>query len=240
MINSGVSDEQFSQFVKDSFTIAGVLRKLNILPKGANYRTVHKRINKLNLDTSHFKAFGWSAGLKRPEFVKDIALYLNNEIPCESHKLKLRLISEGYFERKCYTCNLSEWMNKPIPLELDHIDGNRNNNNLTNLSIICPNCHAQTPNYKNKNRKIIPKKIILCECGNSKNPRSIRCMKCCTNKKTRIKWPNKEELEKLVWQYPMSILSKQLGVSDKSIKKKCNRLKINIPPHGHWLKNINI
>jgi hypothetical protein len=42
-------------------------------------------------------------------------------------------------------------MGQPTPIELDHIDGDPNNNDETNLCLICPNCHAQTPTYKGKN-----------------------------------------------------------------------------------------
>ncbi len=52
---------------------------------------------------------------------------------------------------KCEICNLSEWMGKVIPIELDHIDGNSENNIKENLRLICPNCHAQTETYKGKN-----------------------------------------------------------------------------------------
>lgn len=78
---------------------------------------------------------------------------LNNKVPFQSHKLKKRLLSENYFERKCYNCNLDTWMNKPIPLELHHINGNKNDNSLNNLQILCPNCHALTDNYRSKNIK---------------------------------------------------------------------------------------
>lgn len=54
-------------------------------------------------------------------------------------------------ERKCNICNLYEWNSKPIPLELDHIDGNYQNNALTNVRLICRNCHAQTSNFGIKN-----------------------------------------------------------------------------------------
>jgi len=52
----------------------------------------------------------------------------------------------------CSCCGLEEWMGKKIPLEIDHIDGNAENNDLKNLRILCPNCHAQTDTYKSKNR----------------------------------------------------------------------------------------
>ena len=55
--------------------------------------------------------------------------------------------------RLCWNCKLSEWMGKPIPLELNHINGDRENNKESNLEVICPNCHAQTPTYKVKNIK---------------------------------------------------------------------------------------
>jgi hypothetical protein len=54
-------------------------------------------------------------------------------------------------ERKCEVCGITEWMGRPAPLELDHIDGDPTNNELSNLRLICPNCHAQTEYYKGKN-----------------------------------------------------------------------------------------
>lgn len=52
----------------------------------------------------------------------------------------------------CSICNNEEWMDKPIPLELDHIDGDHTNNERDNLRLICPNCHAQTKTYKGRNK----------------------------------------------------------------------------------------
>ena len=51
----------------------------------------------------------------------------------------------------CEVCGLSEWMGKPIPIELDHVDGDADNNSAENLRLICPNCHAQTETYKGAN-----------------------------------------------------------------------------------------
>jgi hypothetical protein len=51
----------------------------------------------------------------------------------------------------CEICRITEWQGKPVPLELDHIDGHPDHNDKTNLRVICPNCHAQTPFHKGAN-----------------------------------------------------------------------------------------
>jgi hypothetical protein len=52
---------------------------------------------------------------------------------------------------RCEVCGITEWMGRPAPLEMDHKDGDSMNNALDNVRLICPNCHAQTRNYKNRN-----------------------------------------------------------------------------------------
>ena len=52
----------------------------------------------------------------------------------------------------CWECGINEWNGKPITLELDHIDGNADNDDFNNLRMLCPNCHSQTPTFKNRNR----------------------------------------------------------------------------------------
>jgi hypothetical protein len=53
---------------------------------------------------------------------------------------------------KCDVCGINEWNNKPIVLELEHKDGNSENNLEENLCCLCPNCHSQTATYKSKNK----------------------------------------------------------------------------------------
>jgi 5-methylcytosine-specific restriction endonuclease McrA len=53
--------------------------------------------------------------------------------------------------KRCENCGLSEWLGKPIVIELHHIDGNADNSDPSNLQLICPNCHSQTETYKAAN-----------------------------------------------------------------------------------------
>ncbi|WCZ57231.1 homing endonuclease [Salmonella phage Kenya-K16] len=77
--------------------------------------------------------------------------YFYKNSPISSSKLRLKILREGLKPHKCEKCNLSEWSGVPIPLELEHIDGDHYNNEWDNLALLCPNCHALTPTHSGKN-----------------------------------------------------------------------------------------
>jgi len=83
----------------------------------------------------------------------DIQEYLTNKKSITSHRLRILLIQHGIFEDKCQGCGITNWCNRPITLHLHHIDGNNKNNLLSNLNVLCPNCHSKTNNYVGKNKK---------------------------------------------------------------------------------------
>lgn len=146
------SKEQLIIAVSTSTSIRETLLKLNIKAAGGNYKCFHNLIQELNIDTSHFLGHGNNKG-KTFSSKRPIEDYLNNKQPIQSYKLKNRLIKDKIFKHECSCCKLINWNNLPIPLELDHINGNHNDNSLVNLRLLCPNCHAQTDNYRGKNIK---------------------------------------------------------------------------------------
>lgn len=71
--------------------------------------------------------------------------------PCSTSKLRLRLLRESVLAHRCAGCGGEQWQGRPIPLELDHVNGDRTDNRLENLRLLCPNCHAQTDTYRGRN-----------------------------------------------------------------------------------------
>lgn len=146
------TDKQLQDAVTSSISFRQVLIKVGLVPEGGSYSTIRHRIKTLGIDTSHFKGQGWNEGTQQPLKV-DLEDYLSNKYPIRSHKLRLRLLREKIFPHQCHSCNGTEWLGKPIPLELEHIDGNHENNYLSNLKLLCPNCHAFTPTYRGRKLK---------------------------------------------------------------------------------------
>lgn len=130
--------EKLAPIVASSISYAECLRKLNLVVAGGNYRQLHKNIVKFNLDTSHMLG---QAHHRDREFI----LFENLSRP---DSIKRRLVKmRGY---SCELCGISEWRGDPLVLELDHIDGNNQDHSSENVRLLCPNCHSQTPTWKNR------------------------------------------------------------------------------------------
>lgn len=145
--------EEIEIIVKESFSIAECLRKLNKKQAGGNYISFKNLLNKFEIDTSHFTGQIWNKGKKfgPKEFNIENLLILDTVFRSTYH-LKNKLISKGLKEEKCENCQRTKWNDRKIPLELEHVNGNRLDNRIENLKLLCPNCHAQTEFYRGKNK----------------------------------------------------------------------------------------
>ena len=147
--------------VQNSRSIAGVLRHLGMRVGGGNYSTIHRAVLELRLDTAHWTGQGHRKGTRVPVVpARALSEILIRNSVYNSNALRLRLIREGVFEPMCASCGLTSWTGAPIPLEVDHQDGDRLNNELSNLRLLCPNCHALTPTYRGRNVRLRKRAVV--------------------------------------------------------------------------------
>lgn len=149
------TSEQLKEAVKNSLSFRQVLAGLGLREAGGNYAQVHKYVKEYNLDISHFKGRGWNKGLHFPFKPKTpLEDILTENSAFQSYKLKNRLFREGLKPQYCEECGWAQiTADGYLPLELDHINGNRYDNRLENLRILCPNCHSLKPTHRGRNRK---------------------------------------------------------------------------------------
>lgn len=150
------TDEQFIETVQSSGSIREVLIKLGLKETGGNYKEFRRHCKRLLVTTTHFHGQGHLRGKKRSwRYGASLATILvENSSYTNLRTLKKRLIREGLLTEECSTCGLRTWLGQPIPLELDHINGVHDDHRRENLRLLCPNCHALTPNYRGRNKGI--------------------------------------------------------------------------------------
>ena len=243
-----LTKDELQKLINESSTYSEVLRKLNIQVHTSYFNMLYKKIEEENIDLLLFNK-------NKKEYTdKQISRVIkNNSFPDEMFfienclrnrkDMKRRILKNRILPYECDICkNKGEWNNSILTLQIDHINGISNDNRIENIRFLCPNCHSQTDTYTGKNKA--GQKI--CSCGKKIHRRSTFCHSCAKKnksgkfkpKKTKINWPDKETLKRLVFEKPLTSLSKDLGVSDNAIRKHCILNNIELPKQGFWLKGI--
>ena len=132
------------QWIDENQSKAYMARELNCNPK-----TINSVLAKLGIDYSGNQS-GKGQSKSNNNYMP-LQKYLTTSLDIQSNKVRNKLLREGYKNHQCECCGMTEWLGQPIPLELHHKDGNRNNNTLENYQLLCPNCHAFTDSYRGKN-----------------------------------------------------------------------------------------
>ncbi|CAM5341939.1 hypothetical protein GCM10010329_36200 [Streptomyces spiroverticillatus] len=148
------SDETLRELVATSRSVAEVVRRLGISPVGGNQAHIGRRIAALKLDTTHFVQAG-RMGRERPRQTKRDVLVLGSASGgrVDRDRLHRALLRIGVPE-ECAECgNTTIWNDRPLRLEIDHVNGDWWDNRPTNLRFLCPNCHAVTDTYRGRKRR---------------------------------------------------------------------------------------
>ncbi len=147
LIKNRINDDAFRKACNDSKSMAEAAALLNL-----HFNSFKKRAIELGC----YKPNQSGKGLKKTSPKIPLSDIIEKGIypHYQSFKLKKRLIAEGVKKNVCKTCGRSSWLGKQLNLELHHVDGKRQNHKLSNLKLLCPNCHSQTETFRAKNKRI--------------------------------------------------------------------------------------
>jgi len=151
--------EEILSWIDEELTLYEMKIRLN-----CKYETLRRYLKEMGIEYAGQQSR--KGQQKGPNKYKDSSYYtVKNGPVIHSAKLREKLVREGKKQNKCEICGNDSWFGNAIPLELHHKDGDHFNNELDNLQILCPNCHAVfAPNSGSaKNKKCTRKPTLSAE-----------------------------------------------------------------------------
>lgn len=135
--------EILAEAVAACTTMNDVLRHLGVEVVGGQHTHISRRIRVFGIDTSHF---GTRARPGRRTVAQEL---LAVQDPAGARRVQgdrlKRAMRESGVEDRCALCGTGPvWRDRPLCLEVDHVNGNWRDNRLENLRLLCPNCHSTT------------------------------------------------------------------------------------------------
>ena len=147
-----------------------------------------------------------------------------------------KCIKRGLIKKRGYKCEGCEEENhrgEKIPLEIHRIDGTKTYKESTekNLKLLCPNCHAQTDNYRRKKSSINGEKKVSNEdlISALKNNRNIR--QALLSVGLQAKGGNYKRAKKLIDKQNIEFEKKEKTIN------RCVNCKIEISRQGTRCKS---
>lgn len=145
-----IPKHNLKKLIAESFSFTEVARKLGYKCSNGGATTfIKQKVLEGKFDISHFTGQRWNKG-KIIGYQSKLDDWLTGLSKVSSSRLRIRLIREGLKPDRCERCFRKKWLGQLLPLELHHIDFNKQNNKIDNLQILCPNCHSLYPNHSRK------------------------------------------------------------------------------------------
>lgn len=144
--------EEVENLIRESFSVAEVMRKLGLKESGGGHSHLSRRIKEWGIDTSHFLGQGSNKGKNhkggpQKRSWQEVLLRRTSHGREDAFILRRALLESGR-AYSCEKCNIgSEWNGQELRLQVDHINGDFLDNSSENLRFLCPNCHSQTNGY---------------------------------------------------------------------------------------------
>ena len=141
-----LDEAEFAQMVAESYSFYELAEKIGYAKMGGGTQSsLKKAVLERGLDTSHFTGQAWNRGNY------DYSSFTKGSVKKNGKTtLKPLIALRG---RKCEQCGITEWLDQPINLEIHHKNGDRSDNSLENLILLCPNCHSYTETFCYKSQK---------------------------------------------------------------------------------------
>lgn len=149
--------DEIKKVVSETYSSSEACRRLGMAGNSGTTTRFRKFLSEKDIDFSHWTGELWSKGKtclddERLRKTKDNSLIFTENSNASSHYVRSLLLKHQIKEYKCQECGICDnWNNKPISLQMDHINGNRKDHRLENLRWLCPNCHSQTETFCSRN-----------------------------------------------------------------------------------------